>query len=122
MSRLLGHLRLTRPYAWLWFDLLPASVLLLLLDADLSVHAWLVFLVAIVLADAGGSTLNDVCDVETDRASAEPSRRQRPVASGLVSMPAALVQAVALLVVAPLHLLSPNGLNLSRLSRLSRGD
>ena len=98
------HLRLTRPYAWLWFDLLPASVLLLLLDTPLPAKTVGVWLLAIVLADAGGSTLNDVCDVETDRASLEASRRNRPVAAGRVSVRAASFQAAALLVAAPLLL------------------
>jgi 4-hydroxybenzoate polyprenyltransferase len=56
-----GHVRLMRPYAWLWFDLLPAATLILLLEpVGLGLGRLIAFLLAVVLADAGVSTLNDL--------------------------------------------------------------
>jgi 4-hydroxybenzoate polyprenyltransferase len=98
---LAAHVALTRPAAWLWFDLVPAATTLALLGSTRSPRETAAFLVAVVLADAGGSTLNDACDVEVDRASDEPSRRNRPVASSRVSVRAAFVQAAALLLAGP---------------------
>ncbi len=92
-----------RPWAWLWFDVLPAGTLLLLLDPveALSPGRLAAFLGGVVLADAGVSTLNDICDVETDRLSIEANRRERPIVSGLVSAKAASIQAALLLLSAP---------------------
>lgn len=103
-ARVHGHVRLMRPYAWLWFDVLPAGTLLLLLDPvdTLAPGSLAAFLGGVVLADAGVSTLNDVCDVETDRLSVEAGRRERPIVTGLVSVKAASAQAALLLVAAPL--------------------
>jgi 4-hydroxybenzoate polyprenyltransferase len=97
-DRLLAHIRLMRPYAWLWFDLLPASTLIVLLaPSGLTIRRLAAFLLAVVLADSGVSTLNDVCDVETDRRSIEASRRSRPVVTGIVSPRAAAIQSAMLL-------------------------
>lgn len=102
-ARIWGHIALMRPYAWLWFDLLPASVLILLLHpTSPSPYRLLAFLIGIVLADSGVSTLNDLCDVETDRSSTEADRNTRPIVAGLVSPRAAVVQVVLLLTAAPL--------------------
>jgi 4-hydroxybenzoate polyprenyltransferase len=88
-----AHIRLMRPYAWLWFDTLPAIVMYsLLAPAPVDPRRFFTGLLAIICADASVTTLNDVCDVETDRASAEPSRNQRPIVIGLVSKRAALGQ------------------------------
>jgi decaprenyl-phosphate phosphoribosyltransferase len=59
----------------------------------------LVAALAFVLASSGVYLVNDVADVERDRA--HPVKRNRPVASGALSVPAARVVAVALLVAAP---------------------
>jgi 4-hydroxybenzoate polyprenyltransferase len=93
-----------RPYAWLWFDTLPALVLLgLLAPPSLELAHVLAGLFAIICADASVTTLNDVYDVETDRLSVEPSRNQRALVAGHLSPRAALLQ-VALLGVASLGL------------------
>lgn len=98
-----GHLRLMRPYAWLWFDLLPAATLILLLDpVRLGAGRLAAFLVAVVLADSGVSTLNDLCDVETDRRSSEANRNTRPLVTGIVSHRGAAIQAALLLAASPL--------------------
>jgi 4-hydroxybenzoate polyprenyltransferase len=55
------------------------------------------YLLAVVCADAGVTTLNDICDVETDRLSTEPARNRRPLVVGEVTPRAAAVQVVLLL-------------------------
>ena len=95
---MLAHIRLMRPYAWLWFDGLPSLVLYtLLLPGHRSLAHYLLGLLAGICADAGITTLNDICDIDTDRASSEPSRHQRPLVVGTISRRAALWQVVVFL-------------------------
>src|SRR5215813_9351031 len=69
-TQVLAHIRLMRPYAWLWFDGLPSLVLYtLLLPGHRSLAHYLLGLLAGICADAGITTLNDICDIDTDRAS-----------------------------------------------------
>ena len=101
VRRLKGHLALMRPWNWVWFDVFPASVLsLLLAPASIRLGEFALFLAAVMAADAGVNTLNDLCDVETDRRSTEPSRRQRPLVTGEVRPRAAGLQAALLYVLA----------------------
>ncbi|MDO9407574.1 decaprenyl-phosphate phosphoribosyltransferase [Patulibacter sp.] len=64
-------------------------------DADVILKALLCF-VAFCLVSSATYILNDVGDVEADRA--HPTKRQRPIASGVVPVPIALVAVVGLLV------------------------
>jgi len=63
-------------------------------DADVIVKALLCF-VAFCLVSSATYILNDVGDVEADRA--HPTKRERPIASGAVPVPTALVAVVGLL-------------------------
>jgi 4-hydroxybenzoate polyprenyltransferase len=86
-----------RPYAWLWFDAAPATVVFLMLSPEpIPLGAFVAFLLAAICADAGSCVLNDVYDVETDRLSPDPRVRARPVVTGAVSARAGLAQASAL--------------------------
>jgi 4-hydroxybenzoate polyprenyltransferase len=97
-GRTRGFLTLMRPYTWLWFLLLPLTVLFFLLDPKpIHVLRYLAFLLAAVAADAGCTTINDVYDVESDRLSAESDRRMRPLVLGLVTRRQALQLAAVLL-------------------------
>lgn len=64
-------------------------------DGEVIVKALLCF-VAFCLVSSATYILNDVGDVEADRA--HPTKRQRPIASGVVPVPTALVTVVGLLV------------------------
>jgi 4-hydroxybenzoate polyprenyltransferase len=52
---------------------------------------------AFALTDAGLTTWNDICDVETDTASKESQRNTRPIASGMLSVRWARLQVATLL-------------------------
>jgi len=102
VNRVRAHVRIARPFTWLWFDVLPGATLVSLLEpASPSPWALATFLVGVVLADAGVTTLNDVCDVETDRRSTEEGRRRRPLAAGAITARAATIQALVLCGAAP---------------------
>ena len=88
-----------RPYAWVWFDALPSFVLYTLLrPTSKGMGHYLIGLLAGICADAGVTTLNDVCDIRTDRISTEKSRNQRALVLGIISVRAALIQVVFFLV------------------------
>ena len=95
--RLRAALRMCRPYSLLWFVSLPTATMALWLgEGTVDVPRLLLLIAAFALTDAGLTTWNDVCDVPTDRASSEPQRNTRPLATGLLSMRWARIQ-VALL-------------------------
>ncbi|MEM9456045.1 MAG: UbiA family prenyltransferase [Myxococcota bacterium] len=90
-----------RPYAWLWFDTLPITVLYFLLEPAQPSFARLTkTVVMFICLDAGATTLNDVFDIESDRRSKESNRRERPLVTGVVSRPAALLQGALLMLAA----------------------
>jgi 4-hydroxybenzoate polyprenyltransferase len=94
---LVSHVRLMRPYSMLWFVAVPAVTMALWLRGPAVPLQTLVSLIlSFVLADAGLTTLNDILDVNTDRASIESQRYLRPIAAGSVSIKAAYVQVVLL--------------------------
>jgi 4-hydroxybenzoate polyprenyltransferase/phosphoserine phosphatase len=63
-------------------------------DSARVVHALLAFL-AFSLAASGTYLLNDLWDIESDRQ--HPNKRRRPMASGVLSLPSALLATVVLL-------------------------
>jgi decaprenyl-phosphate phosphoribosyltransferase len=86
-----------RPRQWLKNLLVFAAPLFSFsFEADLWLRAG-VALVAFCLISSAIYLLNDSLDVEADRA--HPSKRNRPIAAGLVSVPAALATAAVLAVV-----------------------
>jgi 4-hydroxybenzoate polyprenyltransferase len=91
----LETVRLIRPYSFLWFVAVPVTTMAVWLRGhDLQVLELVGLIAALALADTGLTTWNDICDRETDRASSEEQRRNRPLASGAVTVRAATVQVV----------------------------
>lgn len=89
----LAHIKLMRPYAWLWFDALPVAGLYLLLSP--AKPSWVTLLLTVfvcVLLDSAATTLNDIHDRMSDMLSTEPSRYLRPLVTGEVSISAAKIQ------------------------------
>src|SRR5262249_12265372 len=97
MPRLaLDLVRLARPYDWAKsvFVLLPVPFALRA-GASLSLGTFALGVAAFSLVASGVYVLNDLRDVEADRA--HPKKRSRPIASGAVSPGVAVVWGVALL-------------------------
>lgn len=94
-----GLVKLARPKQWVKNLLVIAAPLAagVLLERQVLV-ATLVALVAFCLAASSVYLINDVLDVESDRA--HPKKRSRPVAAGLVGSQAASICAAVLAVVA----------------------
>jgi 4-hydroxybenzoate polyprenyltransferase len=92
-----GHVRLMRPYSMLWFVVVPAVTMALWLRGPaVRLQVLVPLVLSFLFADAGLTTLNDILDVHTDRASVERQRHLRPLAVGSVSIRAAYVQVVLL--------------------------
>lgn len=92
-----NHVRLARPYSLLWFVSVPVVTMALWLRGPAVPAQSLVLLIlSFSLADAGLTTLNDISDRSTDRASLERQRHMRPVATGSVSVRSAYIQVVIL--------------------------
>lgn len=95
--RLSNRVRLMRPYSMLWFVSVPVVTMACWLrGAAVPLQSLVPLLLSFLLADAGLTTLNDIIDVGTDRASVESQRYLRPLAAGSVSIRAAYVQVVLL--------------------------
>lgn len=95
LETLLGHIKLMRPFAWVWFDGFPAAALFALITGGFST-ATLTAIFVLILIDSAATTLNDVFDIATDRVSKEANRNQRPIVAGIVSPRAAILQSVSL--------------------------
>ncbi len=98
MRRFLSIARLLRPSHWIKNVLVFAAVIFAGLFS--SAHAWGVSLLAFVSFSFAASSvyiINDLLDVEQDRL--HPVKKNRPIASGAVSTPLALVVAALLLAV-----------------------
>ena len=90
-----GLVRLARPKQWVKNLLVfaaPGAAGVLQHADDLA--ATLVAFVAFCLAASGTYYLNDAADVEADRH--HPTKRFRPVASGVVSLPLARAEALSM--------------------------
>jgi 4-hydroxybenzoate polyprenyltransferase len=97
MAAVWDRVRLTRPYSLLWFVATPVVTMALWLRGTaIPLHTLVYLLLSFLLADAGLTTLNDISDRDTDRASVERQRHTRPVAAGSVSVKAAYLQVVLL--------------------------
>jgi 4-hydroxybenzoate polyprenyltransferase len=90
-------MRLARPYSLLWFVAVPVvTISLWLRGPAIPLQTLTLLLLSFGLADAGLTTLNDISDRSTDRASVESQRHMRPLATGSVSVRGAYVQVVLL--------------------------
>ncbi|MGE4424967.1 MAG: decaprenyl-phosphate phosphoribosyltransferase [Solirubrobacteraceae bacterium] len=91
-----GLMRAARPKQWIKNVLVFAAPAAgaALNDSDVIVSAILTF-VAFCLVSSATYILNDVGDVEADRR--HPTKRNRPIASGVVGIPVAIVAVVVLL-------------------------
>lgn len=94
-----GLVRAIRPRQWLKNVLVAAAPVAggVLLDPGVPVNVAVAF-VAFCLAASGIYLINDVRDVEADRA--HPTKRNRPIAAGVVPEPVALSLAAVLLLAA----------------------
>jgi 4-hydroxybenzoate polyprenyltransferase len=95
-AQLRDRLQLMRPYSLLWFVAAPIATMALWLDGEPPIATLAALIVCLALTDAGLTTLNDIADGATDRASVEPQRHGRPVAAERVSVRDAYVQVVLL--------------------------
>jgi 4-hydroxybenzoate polyprenyltransferase len=98
-SGLGAWVRALRPDQWTKNLLVFAALIfgLRLLEPEAALRAVLAF-VSFCAASSGGYLLNDVRDLERDRV--HPSKRRRPIASGAISVPAAVVGAAILIAAA----------------------
>lgn len=92
-----GLIRLARPKDWIKnvFVVLPVPFALAAKAENLDPVVFLLGLAGFCLINSAVYTLNDLCDAEADRL--HPRKRHRPIASGVVSRRAAIVQMVVLL-------------------------
>jgi 4-hydroxybenzoate polyprenyltransferase len=86
LDLVLAHVRTLRPWTRLWFDTLtPLALIVVLTGWDPPWgRAWL-FVAVMNLIHGAATLLNDLQDVESDRASEELLRRTRPIARGVLS-------------------------------------
>lgn len=95
-QKLKGHFILTRPQQLIWLDVFGLMAFYALLARHVPRPHYLLFILCAVISDAGACTINDLGDFESDRLSHEPSRKLRPLVTGLVSKRAALIQGLVL--------------------------
>jgi len=93
-----GLVRVVRPYAMLWFEILPVTTIAIWLQAgDVAPKRLAFALGALVLADAGLTVFNDISDRDTDQLSSEAERHTRPMVMATVPLRVAYVQVALLL-------------------------
>jgi 4-hydroxybenzoate polyprenyltransferase len=99
--RIIALLIEARPYSWLWSDIAPLAAMgLWLAGPHPPVWDLLGVIAALVLTEGAMTTLNDICDIDTDRASSEPDRNRRPLAAGIVPVSWAYAQVAVMSVLA----------------------
>jgi 4-hydroxybenzoate polyprenyltransferase len=89
-----------RPTTRVWFDVLAPLALVSMMGVDLVDVRVLAAVAGILLWHAGQTFFNDLVDVATDRASKDPSRHLRALASGLVTSRRYLVAGIVTTVAA----------------------
>ncbi len=77
-----GAIRLVRPRALIWFDLLPALTFASIILKDWPETGFIIVILSLMGADAGSSAFNDLADIKSDRLSLESSRKNRPLVKG----------------------------------------
>jgi 4-hydroxybenzoate polyprenyltransferase len=109
-DRLLAQVRMMRPVTRLWLDtVLPLAVLSVAAGGRPPVRTAVLVVLAANLIHGAAHILNDLQDVEVDRLSSEPIRRNRPITRGVVGARQATVEAVVLAAagLVPVFLISP---------------
>ncbi|MFX0095447.1 MAG: UbiA prenyltransferase family protein [Candidatus Hodarchaeota archaeon] len=97
-DRLKAHFALTRPVQLVWLDIiLPTSMFIILSRGFINLGLLFSYISMSILGDAGGCTLNDIGDLESDRRSSEKDRNQRPLVTGATTIRAAYFQGFILL-------------------------
>jgi 4-hydroxybenzoate polyprenyltransferase len=96
LGRIMGHIRLARPAQLVWLDICLSLCIFVGIVGEMPPAFYLWFVLTAVLIDAGACTLNDIGDLDSDKASTEGNRSQRPLVSGSVSRNAAWVQGIVL--------------------------
>ena len=91
-----GALRLARPAQLIWLDVCLSLAIFVGVSGHMPGWHYMWFVLAAVLADAGACTLNDIGDLDTDRASTESNRSGRPLVRGHVCRRAAWAQGILL--------------------------
>ncbi|MBI3582567.1 MAG: UbiA prenyltransferase family protein [Nitrospinae bacterium] len=97
VEKIIGHIKLIRLPALIWFDLLSSLGMACMSLRDFPPPFFFLLIVAILFADAGSSTLNDIGDIDADRLSEDPNRLNRPLVTGVIDIRTAWMQAVLLL-------------------------
>jgi 4-hydroxybenzoate polyprenyltransferase len=86
-QRLVAAVQMARPYSLLWFVTVPTATMAVWLGhGQVRVGELARLIVAFACTDAGLTTWNDVCDLDTDRYSSEGQRNRRPLAAGSISL------------------------------------
>ena len=95
---MLAYIRIARPDHWFKnVFVLPGTAVALLLGGGKFQDIWgdlLLVLLVTSLAASANYTLNELLDAESDKH--HPSKRQRPIPMGLVSVPLAVLQYIIL--------------------------
>ena len=97
-GRLMGHIRLARPAQLIWLDICLSLCIFVGIAGHMPAGHYVWFVLTAVLIDAGACTLNDIGDLESDAASTEGNRCERPLVLGSVTRRAAWTQGMALFV------------------------
>ena len=95
-GRVMGHIRLARPAQLIWLDICLSLCIFVGITGHMPFANYLWFVLTAVLIDAGACTLNDIGDLESDAASTEGNRYERPLVMGSVTRRAAWVQGLVL--------------------------
>jgi len=96
LGKLIGHIRLARPAQLIWLDICLSLCIFVGITGHMPASHYLWFVLTAVLIDAGACTLNDIGDLDSDRASTEGNRSDRPLVLGSVSKRAAWTQGIVL--------------------------
>ena len=95
-QKLKGHFILTRPQQLIWLDVFGAVAFFAIIARHAPTLHFLLFVLCAVITDAGACTLNDVGDLSSDCKSTEPSRKNRPLCTGIISKKTAMIQGYTL--------------------------
>ncbi len=95
-KKLKGYFLLTRPTQLIWLDVFVSLAIYAVIAQHFPKAHYLLFIITAVLADAGACTINDLGDLESDSKSTEPSRRLRPLPTGVISKNASKKQTIIL--------------------------
>ena len=99
LSGLLAYIRAFRPITRLWFDIIfPTAVLLIATSGNAPAIDYLIYAAIFILIHTAATLENDVQDIETDRASVEPSKKTRPIATGKIQVKTARALSITLVI------------------------